>query len=271
MQIILITTIAITVIGIIVGAGLVYVGNRFKVKVDERETAVREALPGNNCGACGYAGCDAMAAAIVAGEAPVNACPVGGNPTAAKIGEIMGVQAEEVERKVAFVKCKGDCHVTKNQANYIGMQDCRSAMLAGVAITDCDYGCIGLGSCMRACPEKAIRIIDGVARVDRSKCIGCGICTRTCPKNLIELVPEKNLISVQCSNNDRGPMVRKVCSAGCIGCMMCVKQCEAGAITVQNNLAHIDYEKCTQCGKCAEKCPAHVITLPPSAAGEQAS
>ena len=263
-SIIIITTISITIIGIIVGAGLVYVGNKFHVEVDEKELAIRGCLPGNNCGACGYAGCDAVAAAIAAGEAPVNICPVGGNPVAEKIGDIMGVKAEAVDRKIAFVKCKGSCQVTKNQANYVGIQDCRSAALSGITFTDCDYGCLGLGSCMSVCPQGAIRILDGVAVVNRSLCVGCGLCAKACPKGLIELVPEDKTVAVQCSNKDKGPFVKKVCSAGCIGCMLCVKQCEFEAISVNDNVAHVDYSKCTLCGKCAAKCPVKVI-LPPTA------
>ena len=262
MNTVLITTLVITVIGIIVGAGLVFTGNKFYVEVDEREAAVREVLPGNNCGACGYAGCDAMAAAIVAGEAPVNGCPVGGNHTAEEIGAIMGQDAEAVVRNIAFVRCKGDCNVTKTQGNYIGIDDCRSVVLNGLSINDCDFGCLGLGSCVKVCNNDAIKVVNGVAVVDKNKCIGCGLCVKACPKGIIELVPETNSVMVQCSNKDKGPQVKKVCSAGCIGCMLCVKQCEYDAIKVENNLAHIDYTKCTQCGKCAEKCPMKVITLP---------
>ncbi|MBR6425931.1 MAG: RnfABCDGE type electron transport complex subunit B [Oscillospiraceae bacterium] len=261
-MIILITTVVITIIGIVVGAGLVFTGQKFHVDVDEREAAVRAVLPGNNCGACGYAGCDAMAAAVAAGEAPVNACPVGGAAVAQQIGEIMGTTAEALERKVAFVKCKGSCQVTGNQGNYVGVQDCRSVVLSGLHVADCDYGCLGLGSCVRACPEDAIHIVDGVALVNRSKCVGCGLCAKACPKGLIELVPESKHVSVQCSNHDRGPQVKAVCAAGCIGCMLCTKKCEAGAITVEGNLAHVNYETCTQCGACAEACPVKVITLP---------
>ena len=262
MQIIIITTLVITVVGIVVGAGLVYTGNKYHVEVDERETAVRECLPGNNCGACGYAGCDAMAAAIVAGNAPVNGCPVGGAPCAQKIGEIMGTSAEAMERKVAFVRCKGTCEVTHNQGNYVGIQDCRSAVLAGLNVTDCAYGCLGFGSCQSVCPEQAIRVVDGVAVVDRARCIGCGLCAKACPRNLIELVPESKHVSVQCSNRDKGPMVKKACTAGCIGCSICVRQCEHDAIHVNDNLAQVDYANCVQCGKCVAKCPAKVITTP---------
>ena len=268
MGIVLITTLVITVIGIIVGFGLVTAGKKFHVEVDERESAVREVLPGNNCGACGYAGCDAMAAAIAKGEAPVNGCPVGGAAVAESIGRIMGTDAEALERKVAFVRCKGSCKVTKNQGNYVGVQDCRTAALNGIRTADCDYGCLGLASCVRVCPENAIRIVDGVAVVNPRKCVACGLCAKACPKGLIELIPESKLVIVQCMNRDKGPGVRKVCSAGCIGCMICVKQCESDAIHVNDNLAKVDYEKCIQCGKCVEKCPAKVITPPTMKAPE---
>ena len=152
MQTIIITTLVIAAIGIVVGAGLVYTGKKFEVKVDERESAVREALPGNNCGACGYAGCDALAAAIAAGDAPANACPVGGAPVAKQVAAIMGVEAGAVQRRVAFVRCKGTCEVTHNQGYYVGMQDCRSAVLSGVNVTECAYGCLGFGSCVKVCP-----------------------------------------------------------------------------------------------------------------------
>lgn len=263
--VILITTLVITVIGVIVGYGLVYTSKKFHVEVDERETAVRQVLPGNNCGACGFAGCDAMAAAIAKGEAPVNGCPVGGAPVAEKIGAIMGADAGSVERKTAFVRCKGSCEYTGNQGNYIGVPDCRTAAMNGIRFTDCDYGCLGLGSCVKVCPEHAIRIENGVAVVDRRKCVACGLCAKTCPRGLIELIPESKRVIVQCSNKDKGPQVKKVCSAGCIGCMLCTRQCESGAITVADNLARVNYEACTQCGKCAEKCPVKVITPPAKA------
>ena len=262
MNTILITTLVITAIGVIVAAGLVYTGNKFHVEVDERESAVRDALPGNNCGACGFAGCDAMASAIVMGEAPVGGCPVGGAPVAERIAAIMGTDPFLSERSIAFVRCSGSCDVTKNQGNYIGLQDCRSVVLSGLNITSCDYGCLGLGSCAKVCPQGAIRIEKGVAAVDRSKCVGCGLCVKACPKGLIELIPESKRVAVRCSSRDKGPQVKKLCSAGCIGCSLCVRQCEFDAITVENNLAHVNYSNCTQCGKCAEKCPSHVITPP---------
>lgn len=261
MSTVIITAIVITLVGAVVGVALVYTGKKFRVEVDQREIEVRACLPGNNCGACGFAGCDAMAAAIVAGDAPTNGCPVGGQSVADQISSVMGVAAGTAEKNVAFVRCKGNCGVTSNQANYVGIQDCRSAVLSGISITSCDFGCLGLGSCVSVCPEHAISVKDGVAVVNRARCIGCGLCAKACPKGLIELIPVNNYVAVQCSNKDKGPQVKKVCSAGCIGCMLCTKQCEFDAIHVENNLARIDYSKCTQCGKCAEKCPVKVITI----------
>ena len=260
MNIILSTTLVITLIGIFVAIGLVYMGKKFAVKIDEREVAVREKLPGNNCGACGYAGCDALAAAIARGDAPVNACPVGGAASAEAIGDIMGTRADALERKVAFVACKGTCDVTRNQGNYIGEKDCRAAVLGGVNVTDCNYGCLGFGSCAQVCPQQAISVVNGVAVVNRNRCVSCGLCVKACPRGLISLVPESRIIRVQCSNRDKGPLVKKVCTAGCIGCGLCVKQCESEAIEFDGTLARINPEKCTLCGKCAAKCPVKVIT-----------
>lgn len=260
MIIILLTTLVIGIVGYVVGVGLVYTGEKFHVDVDEKELAVRECLPGNNCGACGFAGCDALAAAIAKGEAAVNACPVGGKPVAERIGGIMGQSADAMVRRVAFVRCKGTCDVTRNQGNYVGIHDCRSAALAGLNLTDCAYGCLGFGTCAKVCPQDAICVVDGVAVVNPDKCVACGLCVKACPRGLIELAPDSKRVRVQCSNRDRGPQVKKVCSAGCIGCTLCVKQCEFDAIHMEGNLARVNYDNCTQCGKCAEKCPAKVIT-----------
>ena len=260
MDIIWITTLIIAVIGVCVAAGLVFTGKKFAVEVDEKEVAVREKLPGNNCGACGYAGCDALAGAIAKGEAPVNACPVGGAPVAQAIGDIMGTTAGVLERKTAFVACKGTCEVTKSQGNYIGEHDCRSAVLSGLNVTDCTYGCLGFGSCAEVCPEQAISVVNGVAVVNRNRCVSCGLCVKACPRGLISLIPESRIVRVQCSNRDKGPLVKKVCSAGCIGCGLCAKQCESDAIEFDGTLARVNPEKCTLCGKCAAKCPVKVIT-----------
>lgn len=260
MQAIGIATLVVGAIGLLIGIMLVAAGKKFYVKTDEREALVRECLPGNNCGACGYAGCDAVAAAIVKKEALINACPVNTETNTKKIGEIMGVEAVAAIRRVAFVRCAGDCGSTSEKCNYVGIYDCRAAALADISVWECDYGCLGYGSCVRACEYDAIHVENGVAVVDPEKCKGCGLCAAACPKNLIELIRADKKVAVRCSNHDRGPEVKKVCSAGCLGCKLCTKQCEHGAIQVEGNLAHIEYDKCAGCGKCAEKCPSKIIT-----------
>lgn len=257
-----VTVALLAVIGFLIGYMLVTAGHAFAVEVDPHEAAVREVLPGNNCGACGYPGCDGCAAAIAKGEAPVNACPVGGAPVAEKIGGIMGVTAEEGVKNVAFVKCSGDCKSAKYKMNYIGIPTCSAAAsLPGKGAKSCQYGCLGLGECVEVCQFDAIHIIDDVAVVDREKCVACGQCVKACPQHLIEIVPDDAKWAVRCASNDAGKTVKAQCSAGCIGCKLCTRQCKTGSITVENNIAHIDYSTCTRCGDCAAKCPAKVIVV----------
>lgn len=256
---IVIAIVVLAIIGLIIGLALVEAGRKFHVDVDERETAVRDVLPGNNCGACGYAGCDAMAAAIVKGEAPVSGCPVGGAPVADKIAEIMGTTAAETVRKAAYIHCSGDLSSTKPVGRYVGLADCRAVYDAGLHLWNCDSGCMGMGSCAGVCPQNAISIVNGLARVDREKCVACGLCVKACPQKLIELLPVKKICAVACASCDKGAAVRKKCIAGCIGCHLCEKQCHFDAVHVINNLAEIDPDKCTGCGACMKKCPAKVI------------
>ena len=247
-------------IGIIIGVLLGIASEAFKVEVDEKEILVRAELPGNNCGGCGFPGCDGLAAAIAKGTAAVNGCPVGGAAVADKIAAIMGVESGSSDKQVAFVKCKGTCDKTRVQYKYFGIDDCgKVAVVPGAGEKACAYGCMGYGSCVKACQFDAIHVVDGVAVVDKEKCVACGKCVQACPNHLIELVPYKAKHLVQCSSHDKGKDVMKACSVGCIGCKMCEKVCESDAIKVEGNVAHIDPEKCTDCGKCAEKCPKKCI------------
>lgn len=250
----------LAILGILIGILLGVAAKAFEVKTDERVIQVRECLPGNNCGGCGYPGCDGLAEAIVAGDAPVGGCPVGGAAVAGKIGAIMGVDAGSSVKKVAYVKCAGTCDVAASKYNYVGEMDCRRAvMVPGRGDKACSYGCLGLGSCVAACQFDALSIVDGIAHVDKEKCVACGKCVETCPNNVIELIPYDASYAVQCNSKDKGKEVMSVCKAGCIGCGLCVKQCEFDAVRVENNIAFIDAEKCQGCGKCAEKCPKKII------------
>ena len=246
--------------GLFIGIFLGLADKQFAVEVDEKEEQILGVLPGNNCGGCGYPGCSGLAAAISKGEAPVNACPVGGAPVAAKVGEIMGVEAGEQVREVAFVKCAGTCEVAKQTYNYNGLHDCVMInMMQNGGPKACTFGCLGEGSCVQACPFDAIHVVDGVAVVDKDACKACGKCVAVCPRHLIELVPYEQKHLVQCSSRVKGKDVMSVCSVGCIGCKMCERVCEFDAVKVTDNIAHIDPSKCTNCGKCAEKCPKKVI------------
>ncbi|MCI8517717.1 MAG: RnfABCDGE type electron transport complex subunit B [Hungatella sp.] len=247
-------------IGIIIGVLLGIASEKFNVEVDEREILVRAELPGNNCGGCGFPGCDGLANAIAAGTAPVNGCPVGGADVADRIAAIMGVESGTAVKKVAFVKCKGTCDKTRVQYNYFGIDDCRQvSVVPGGGEKACAYGCMGYGSCVKVCDFDAIHVVDGVAVVDKEKCVACGKCVQTCPNHLIQLVPYDAKHLVQCSSHDKGKDVKAKCDNGCIGCTLCTKQCGDDAIHMDNNVAVIDYEKCTNCGKCAAKCPVKVI------------
>lgn len=257
---ILLATVLVGGTGLLLGLFLGLADKKFKVEVDEKEMAVREALPGNNCGGCGYAGCDACAGAIAKGEAPVGACPVGGTAVAQRIGEILGQSVGETKHMVAFVKCAGTCEKTRVNYDYCGADDC--AMLAFVPSggpKTCNYGCLGYGTCVKVCPFDAIHVIDGVAVVDKEKCKACGQCVVHCPKHLIELVPYEAEHLIQCSSKDKGKAVMAACDMGCIGCKKCERTCTFGAVTVAENVAHIDPEKCTNCGACAEACPRKII------------
>ncbi len=246
-------------LGLLMGALLALASKLFAVKKDEKAEAIKECLPGANCGGCGYSGCDAYAAAVSAGDAPVNKCSVGGAEAASKIAQIMGVDAGEQVRMRAQVMCSGTGEYAKKKYIYEGIDDCVAASKIGGGDKMCKNGCIGLGTCVRACPFDAIVVEDGVAAVDYSKCKGCGICVSACPKGIIKLIPFDAKHWVGCMSVDDGKNTRKVCDVGCISCKICQKNCPAGAINVDNFVASIDYDKCTGCDICTDKCPRHII------------
>lgn len=259
---IIIAVVTVGILSILIGVILSIAEKAFHVDINELEVAVREVLPGSNCGGCGYAGCDSLAKAIAGGEAKVSSCPVGGRPVAEKIAQIMGQEVGEIEKKVAYVKCDGTRDKKHIDYNYIGMDNCAyAAKMPGSSPYSCKYGCLGYGSCAKVCDQRAIRIIDGKAVVDEELCIACGKCVRVCPHHLIELIPANAKNRVQCSSCAKGKAVTDACSAGCIACGICVKNCPSDAIVFENNIAKIDYTKCTQCGLCAEKCPRKIIKV----------
>ena len=260
MEALIFPVLLVAVVSILAGLILAFAAKFFAVEVDERVTQIRECLPGANCGACGFAGCDDYAASLVANpELATNLCTVGGPAVAQKISEILGVSFEAATPKHALVHCNGTCQNTKYAIDYEGPQTCAACNTMFGGRGTCNYGCIGFGDCVAACNYDAIHLIDGVAVVDPENCVACGACVRACPKGLIDLIPETSKIYVSCSSKAKGAVTRQACAVGCIACRKCEKSCPSGAITVNDNVASIDPEKCTNCGLCMSQCPTNVM------------
>ena len=252
--------IAVTVIGLICAIILSVASKIMAVPVDETQVKIRECLPGANCGACGYAGCDGYAKALSSGEESSTVkCVPGSDTVAAKIAGILGVEAQDVVEQVAIIHCRGDCDVTHNKMDYQGIESCKAAKLFYGGTGACAYGCLGLGDCAQVCPQDAICIEKGIAHVDTRRCIGCGLCAKTCPQHLISTEADTIKTMVTCSNHDKGAVTRKACTHGCLACQKCVKTCPAQAISIDNNVAKIDYTKCESCGQCSQVCPRGCI------------
>lgn len=258
---ILYAALSLGALGLIFGILLGFASKKFEVKVDERIPKLRDCLPGANCGGCGYAGCDAYAEAVVMEGAKATLCSVGGAEVADKIGDVLGVALEVGEKLTAFVKCNGSCDKAKENFDYEGITSClEAAALSNKGGKACSYGCLGLASCVKVCEFGAINIVDGIAKVDREKCTNCGACINICPKGLIESVPVTKKVRVGCNSKDNGKIVRGNCSAGCIGCKICEKACPKSAITVESNLAKVNYDLCVNCKLCTKKCPTKAIS-----------
>ena len=256
---IIIAVIAVSAIGLVAGIILALAGHFFAVEADETVEALRAELPGANCGGCGFSGCDGYAEGIKNG-APCNLCAPGGNELVKKLSAIMGVEAQELEIKKAVVLCRGTSSVTGTKYENDGIQTCRAVSLLSNGDGSCAYGCLGYGDCAKVCSENGIRVIDGVARVDRNLCVACGQCVKACPRGIIALLPEKATVPL-CKSADKGADTRKNCKNGCIGCMKCEKICHTGAIKVEDFHAVVDQSKCDKCGMCVSACPVNVIFI----------
>lgn len=260
---IILSVIIVSAIGLLLGLVLAICSIVFAVPVDEKEVAIRECLPGANCGACGFSGCDGYAGALAKGETTeCTRCTPGGNDAAQAIAKIMGVEAGEIVPMAAHVMCRGNCDNCDTKLEYVGASSCKMAAQLFGGPKSCTFGCLGFGDCVNVCDHDAITLENGIAKIDPSLCGGCKKCMKACPHNIIDLVPV-NVVKamVMCKNHDKGAQTRKACSAGCIGCMKCVKNCPEGAITIDKFCAYVDQDKCIGCGKCAEGCPTNAIDI----------
>ena len=261
MSAILLAVGVLAALGLVFGLILAIASVVMAVPRDEKVEALKDALPGINCGACGYSGCEGYAQAMAHDGAMVGLCSPGGAAVADATAEILGVSSSGVETQVALLRCGGCKTFDGVKQEYRGIPTCKAAAQFFGGDRKCIYGCLGYGDCAAACEYGAIRIKDGLAYIDASKCTGCTTCAAACPKTLITMAPGSTRGVVRCSSRDKGALVRKACSTGCIGCMKCTKVCEYDAIHVDNALAEIDPEKCTGCGLCADNCPTECITI----------
>ena len=258
---ILIPVLVLLAIGLLCGLLLTFAAVFFGVKGNELAGKIRDCLPGANCGACGFSGCDVYAQALADKKTDKpNLCTPGGDRTAREIAKIVGVEAKDVVEMVAYVACNGDCRPENRKYVYDGVQTCSGANMRYSGDSFCTFACLGYGDCVKVCPRDAICINDNnIAVVDPRKCIGCGLCVKECPNKIIGLIKDTSRVTVKCSNHDKGAVVRKACLKGCIACGKCEKVCPHDAIHVIDNLATIDYDKCTGCGACRKVCPVRCI------------
>ncbi len=277
MILILLAIIALGAIGLIAALLLYFASRKFAVHEDERIALVSAALPQANCGGCGFPGCAGFAGACVKaaddkGSLEGLLCPVGGQPVMEQVADILGMAVEASAPKVAVVRCNGTCENRPRLVSFDGAQSCKVQQMTGMGETACPFGCLGCGDCVSVCQFGALRMNEetGLPEVDEEKCTACGACAKACPRGIIEIRlkgPKGRRVVVLCNNKDKGAIANKACKASCIGCGKCVKTCEKfEAISLANNLAYIDAEKCKMCLKCVEACPKgaiHAFNFPP--------
>ncbi len=251
-------------VGFCFGIGLAIANKLLLVELNKKEQAIVDALPGINCGACGFPGCSRYAAKLVEGNTEPNRCLPGGEEVAAAIGEILNIKVEMGPKQVARLLCRGGGRKAGRKFDYQGAMDCQMAVLVGEGDKNCRFACLGLGTCVRVCDFGAITIDEesGLPVVDEEKCMACGACIRECPKRLFELCNASKRVNILCSSNAvKGAEVRKVCSIGCIKCKKCIKVCDFDAPHFVDNMVKIDTEKCTNCGDCVRSCPVKIINM----------
>ncbi len=254
--------ISVGALGALLGLGLAVASRALAVKKDKKLEDLESALPGLNCGACGYAGCSAYAEAMLKGEeTDLTKCGPGGPETAEEIGKTLGASVEiSTEKKVAQVHCRGSRNKTKEHFAYRGIKDCNAAYLLYHGDKECKYGCLGMGSCIDVCPVEAISYdAEGLVWVSKEKCISCGKCIDVCPTGVMKWITADADFMVACSSTDKGGAVKKYCEVGCIGCKLCEKKSPEGGFYVEDFLARIDYTQKGERETARQACPTKCI------------
>lgn len=264
------------IIAVVILGGIAFVAaivlfvcsKKFAVFEDPRIARVNELLPGANCGGCGFAGCNAMAEALVKesdkGSIEGISCPVGGAEVMSQVANLLGMTVANGEPQVAVIRCNGTCENRPRISQYVGLRTCAAMNACGAGETACGYGCLGCGDCVNACQFDALHMNEetGLPEVDENKCVACGACVKACPRHIIELRkkgPKNRRVFVSCVNRDKGAIAMKACKSACIGCGKCAKECQFEAITIEGNLSYIDFTKCRLCKKCVAICPTKAI------------
>lgn len=256
---ILIPVVTLGSLGFLFGISLAFAQKVFSVQEDPKLKKIMHILPGSNCGACGKAGCFAMAEAMLGYQAEPTACVLASKEEVEKIADVLGIQVQTRTKEYAEILCNGG-KIAKDKYEYFGVRDCTAANILEGGQKACRYGCLGFGSCVKACPFGAIFMSEeNLPVVIKEKCVGCGRCVKACPKKIIRLFPSDVEFYIKCSSNDPGALVMKVCKNGCIACGKCVRACPQKAIRIENNLAVVDYSKCKRCEECIKVCPTKVI------------
>jgi len=265
-QIVLLSIITLCAIGVIAAVMLYYAAKKFQVYEDPRIDEVEAVLPSANCGGCGYPGCRGFAEALVKADdiSELN-CPAGGASVMSAVAKVLGQEVKATEPMIAVLRCNGTLEHRRRTSTFQGAKNCAIGQSVYIGETDCAYGCFGYGDCVDACKFGAMHIdqTTGLPVIDEDNCVACGACVKACPRNIIELRkkgPKSRRIYVSCVNCDKGAIAKKACAVACIGCGKCAKECPHEAITIQNNVAYIDFNKCKLCRKCVEVCPTNAIT-----------
>ena len=255
-----------TALGVVFGFTLAAVAKRFHVASNPLVDRVRAQLPSANCGACGFAGCQAYAEALVErSDVAPSLCAPGRATVAEALAKLTGKDVGAVTDRIVVMRCHGTSAYAREEALYAGLDTCAAASLVFGGPKACKNGCLGLGDCVKVCPFDALTIGEGgISVVNESLCTGCGLCVPACPKELFEFYPRNRRVELSCVAKDKQSVVRSTCMVGCTLCRKCVSKCPAGAITWDGRTILIDHDMCLAYGPscqeaCVDICPSVIL------------